>query len=222
MSEEILTEEENEVEREDVPLDEAPVEEEPEGPPDSQEVESDEEVTAAPSDDEEPTDDNPSGEEPEEQPRKSLNRLLRNKWLLLSFAGVFSGILGLLLGYGVPWNPQSGGKNPEGIHGGTGKQEGGLVQTGLQPFFVPLPEGSENIALKLDIKVRWESESLRKYKERPAFIRNSLLTYFLRAAKSKEGFEGNRSHLESEIGKVLEHSLAVKNIKVRLESVTPI
>ncbi len=222
MPEEIQTEEEKEVEGEEVPLDEAPVEEEPEESPDSSTLESDE-ANDESSTEEDLTDDNPTGEEPEKPFRKGISRFLRKKWVLLSSAGVFAGILGVMLGNGVswdlPWGAQSSSKRIQGVAGEKGN---GLVDTGLQPFYLPLQEGSENIAIKLDIKVRWEAEALKKYRERPAFIRNSLLTYFLRVAKSKEGFEAQKSKLESEIGKVLEHSLAVKNIKVSLDSVTPI
>ncbi len=97
-----------------------------------------------------------------------------------------------------------------------------MVDTGLQPFFVPLPAGSENVAIKLEIKVHWKSGTFEKYKERSAFVRDSMLTYFLGVAQSKDGFGVDRSRLESEIEKVLEHSLAVTNIKVSLDSVTPI
>jgi hypothetical protein len=222
MPKKIPTEEAKEVEREDVPLDEAPVENESQSPPDSREVEYDEEEAAAPSDGEGPRDDKPSGAKPKRHLRRGLRRFLLNKWLLIPFAGIISGVVGIMLGYDMPSNPQSGGQKSAGIHGEAAKQGKNLVDTGLQPFFVPLPEGSKNIAVKLVIKVRWESESLEKYKGNATVIRNNLLTYFLTAAKSKGGLEADRSRLESEIGKVLDDSLAVKDIKVSLESVTPI
>jgi hypothetical protein len=221
MSKETLTGKEKEAEREDVSLDEAPVEGSSEESPDSSTFESDERHDAS-STEEDLTDDNPSAEKPEVPSRKVISRFFRNKWLLLSFAGIVSVVLGIVLGYDLPWNPPWRGQASEGIHGETGKRANGPVHTGLQPFFVPLPAGSENIAIKLDITVDWESGALQEYRERSAFVRNSLLSYFLRVAKSKEGFGVDRSRLESEIGEVLEHSLAVKNIKVTLDSVTPI
>jgi len=212
MAEKIQKEEEKEVQREEVPLDETP---------DSSTVESDEKNDAS-ANEEDLIGDNPSGVEPEGPPRRGVGRFLRNKWLLLSFAGVFSILLGFMLGYESLWDATRGGQGSEVIRGESGKQEDGVVDTGLQPFFVPLPAGSENVAIKLEIKVLWKSGAFEKYKERSAFVRNSMLTYFLGVARSKEGFGVDRSRLESEIGKVLEHSLAVTNIKVSLDSVTPI
>ena len=222
MPEEMKKEEEKEIEQEEVRLDEPSVEEEPGGPPDSHSEEP-EKVAEGPSDEEEPTEDIPTGHDSEVSSGKGIGSYLLNKWMLLCLAGVVSATLGVALGYGLPFHlPWQGQQPVQEIVGETEKQASGLVQTGLQPFFVPLREGSEHIVIKLDIKVSWEPEALRKYRERPTFIRNNLLTYFLRVANSKEGFEAEESRLESGIGKVLEHSLAQKNIKVKLSSVTPI
>ena len=222
MPEEITKEEDKEVEEEEITLDEPPLEEEPGNPLDSPSEEADE-VEEGPSDDEDLTEDTVAGHDSDASSGKGIGGYLRNKWLLLSIVCIVAGVLGVVMGYVLPWDLPWEDKASTGIIvGETEKQASGLVQTGLQPFFVPLREGSEHIVMKLDIKVSWEPEALRKYRERPTFIRNNLLTYFLRVANSKEGFEAEESRLESGIGKVLEHSLAQKNIKVKLSSLTPI
>lgn len=146
--------------------------------------------------------------------KKGVLALLGKKWALLS-----SGILFLALGASFVFLGGNSGKNLNiaSLFGGQGKEDQSEAQTVLKPFFIPLPEDSEEAAIKLVISVKWVPETETRYKRRPATVRNEVYRYLLQAAGSKRDMVKQKSALEPELNQVFQHALAVKNVEVRVD-----
>jgi hypothetical protein len=154
----------------------------------------------------------------EQAPKKEHKKmgtlaLLRKKWVLLSAGGLF-----LAMGISFVFFGGDSGKtlNVVSLLGGPGNEDQSDVQTVLQPFFIPLPEDSENAAIRLVISVKWGPETLTRYKRRAVMVRNEVYRYLLQAAGSKKDMVEQKSALASELKQVFQHALAVKNVEVRV------
>ncbi|RLB15041.1 MAG: hypothetical protein DRG82_12440 [Deltaproteobacteria bacterium] len=142
---------------------------------------------------------------------------LRKKWVLFSAGTVFFAL-------GISFLLLAGNRGEfltvDSLLGGNGKDEQSVVQSVLDPFFIPLPENSENAAVKLVISVKWDPEILTRYKKRPVAVRNQVYRYLLQAAGSGKDMVKEKSALASELSQVFQHVLAVRNVKVRVDEVS--
>jgi hypothetical protein len=159
---------------------------------------------------------------PEEgQNRKGMFALLRKKWVLVPAGGFF---LMLGLAFGPRFFGGDHGKllRLGSLLGGHAKENQGLVQSVLRPFFVPLPEDSGKLLVKLVISVRWSPEILVMYRKNQIRVRDEVYQYLLRTAGSGEKFDEEKSALVSELDRVFEHALAIRDIEVRVDEIAPI
>lgn len=154
--------------------------------------------------------------------RKGLGGFLRKKRLWLGCIGILAGLLGLTFGYGKWAHHHDGAHELLTFIGEGGKKATASGYTPLMPFYVPLPEGSENIAVRLDISVKWRPQSRELYQEHLTPVRDEVFQFLLKAAQSEKDFEKKKSHLESELSTVFQHALALKKVEVRLDKITPI
>ena len=142
---------------------------------------------------------------------------LRKKWVLFSAGTVFFAL-------GISFLLLAGNRGEfltvDSLLGGNGKDEQSAVQSVLDPFFIPLPENSENVAVKLVISVKWDPEILTRYKKRPVAVRNQVYRYLLQAAGSGKDMVKEKSALASELSQVFQHVLAVRDVKVRVDEVS--
>lgn len=147
---------------------------------------------------------------------------LRKKWLWVGFVGVLAGFFGLTFGYGMLGNLNGNTRKLFSFIGEGRKKAAAPGYTPLRPFFVPLPKGSENIAIRLDMSVRWAPESRARYLKQLTSVRNNVFQFLLKAVQSEKDFGKKESHLESELSVVFQHALAVTKVEVRLDKITPI
>jgi len=173
-------------------------------------------------------------EEPEEDkaagkgaaPRKGPDKkgtfvFFRKKWAFTLSAGL---LVLLILGIGYGFLSVRQGKLLD-LNGLIGRQTKGgraLVETVLKPFFVPQPENSENAAVKLVVSVLWNSGTLITYRKEPVRVRDEVYQYLLQEAGSGKDFAKEKQSLASGLSTVLQHALAVKDIRVRVHDIAPI
>ncbi len=163
---------------------------------------------------------------PDASPRQGADRkgtfvFLRKKWVFTLGAGLLM-VLGLGFSYGFLNGKQGKLSELNGLAEGQAKEERALVETVLKPFFVPQPEDSENNAVKLVISVQWSRGTLIAYRKNAIRVREEVYQYLLQAAGSGENFAEKKSGLASELDRVLQHALAIKNIRVRVNEIAPI
>ncbi len=204
---------------EEIVLDEVLAEEDEAPEPDSQENLKEEE----------PEEDKAAGKgagSPDAAPRKGPDKkgtfvFFRKKWAFTLSAGL---LVLLILGIGYGFLSVRQGKLLD-LNGLIGRQTKGgraLVETVLKPFFVPQPENSENAAVKLVVSVLWNSGTLITYRKEPVRVRDEVYQYLLQEAGSGKDFAKEKQSLASGLSTVLQHALAVKDIRVRVHDIAPI
>jgi len=95
-------------------------------------------------------------------------------------------------------------------------------KTVLKPFFIPLTGNSEHAALCLIVSVRWDSQTLARYREKKVRVRNEIYQFLLHAADSGEDLVKEKSVLESKLSTVFQHALAARNIAVNVDEASTI
>jgi hypothetical protein len=95
----------------------------------------------------------------------------------------------------------------------------GASEKRLKPFFVPLPEGSSNLAARMVMSVKWDPMTAARFKQHSTQIRAELYEYLLEFAKKGKDFTGELDSLESELGRVFRRALGVTDVVVVLEDV---
>lgn len=105
---------------------------------------------------------------------------------------------------------------------GQGKDAQSRVETVLKPFLVPLPADSEDVAVRLIIAVKWAPEILARYKNKPVPIRNDVYQHLLQVAGSKRDMVEEKGVLAKELKSVFQHALAVRDIEVRVQEISPV
>jgi hypothetical protein len=163
----------------------------------------------------------PDASPPKGADKKGSFVFLRKKWALILGAGLLV-LLGLGFSYGFLSGRQGKLLESDGLTKGQAKEERTLVETMLKPFFVPQPEDSENDAVKLVISVQWSRGTLIAYRKRAIRVRDEVYQYLLQAAGSGKNFTEKKSDLASELEGVLQHALAIKKIRVRVNEIAPI
>lgn len=178
---------------------------------------------------EEPEENKTAGEgagNPDATSRKGLDKkgafvFFQKKRVVTLGAGL---LVLLILGVGYGFLSVGQGKFLD-LNGLTGRQTKGgraLVETVLKPFFVPQPENSKNAAVKLIVSVQWSRGTLITYGKETVRVRDEVYQYLLQSAGSGKYSAEEKKSLASELARVLQHALAVKNIRVRVNHIAPI
>jgi hypothetical protein len=163
----------------------------------------------------------PDASPPKGADKKGSFVFLRKKWVLTLGAGLLV-LLGLGFSYGFLSGRQGKLLESNGLTRGQAKEERALVETVLKPFFVPQPEDSENDVVKLVISVQWSRGTLIAYRKRAIRVRDEVYQYLLQTAGSGKNFSEKKADLAPELDRVLQHALAIKNIRVRVNEIVPI
>jgi hypothetical protein len=94
-----------------------------------------------------------------------------------------------------------------------------LVDENLSPFFVPLPTDPENLAVRLDILIRWDRSTRIRFKKDAPLVRSQIYQYLTEFAKKGEDFKSEMTTLEAEMGRIVRRCLGVKDIELFLEEI---
>lgn len=94
-----------------------------------------------------------------------------------------------------------------------------IIDEKLAPFFVPLPAGSSNVAVRLDVTVRWDRLTSARFKNEESKIRTKVYQKLLKFAGSGKNFEDKTAFLEQEISGTMKKSLGVKDFELVIDEV---
>ncbi len=97
-----------------------------------------------------------------------------------------------------------------------------FAKTVLKPFFVPLAGNAEHAALCLIVSVMWDPQTLARYREKQAQVRNEVYQFLLHAAESSEDMVKEKRALESKLSAVFQHALAARHITVNVDEASTI
>jgi len=157
-------------------------------------------------------------ENPADGPRSALRVFLGSmvdrKWIWVSALTLVLA----LAGFGVFRNME--GKTgrvagPEFVSTGPGPR-GSLRQEDLNRFYIPLPQGAENMVMALDLSVAWDALSAVRFKKMEVPVRDRLYAHLLGLAGKGETFQERVSLLEEGMSRILRESLRTDSLVIKI------
>jgi hypothetical protein len=99
-------------------------------------------------------------------------------------------------------------------------QESLLRDEMIAPFFIPLPEGSTYLAVRLDVIARWDGTDRARFQTNAAQIRMEIYRYLLGHASQNPDFKGQVASLEKEVSHRVRKMLGSKEVQFLFDKVT--
>lgn len=96
---------------------------------------------------------------------------------------------------------------------------GTVQEEKLAPFFLPMPEGGADLAIRLDVLVRWDRGTGARFKKEAPWIRAKVYERLMGVTQEGGAASEKRDRLEREIAVALRRSLGDKDIQVVMEQI---
>ena len=94
-----------------------------------------------------------------------------------------------------------------------------LFEESISPFFIPLPEGSPKVVLKIDLSIIWDGITSVRFKRKKLQVRDRVYRHMVDLATKHEDLDENSTLLETEIGDIVRKSLGIGDLEVRITKV---
>jgi hypothetical protein len=94
-----------------------------------------------------------------------------------------------------------------------------LMEESLSPFFIPLSEYENRIMVRIDLTAVWPALASVKYRKQELRIRDQIFKHIVSLARQKKDLTDGSELIEDNLGRILQKSLGIYNLKVRVKEI---
>jgi hypothetical protein len=162
-----------------------------------------------------------AGAEEEQSGNQTPHAFLQRKKTFVWAAGTLLFIMGAALFFFFQGNRTKEFSLEHFFSGADGNGQSS-AKTVLKPFYVPLTGNTDHAALCLIVSVRWDPQTLARYREEQVRVRNEVYQFLLHAADSGEDMAKEKGALASKLSTVFQHALAAHHITVTVDEASTV
>lgn len=159
----------------------------------------------------------------EEEREKDDNRLNEKKapgskkWIL--FSGIF--LILVFMGVGIRWIPNllPFKKDFPSASMLTDIKDDNLMEENLSPFFIPPSSGSSHGAIRIDLSAVWDGLTSIRFQKNELRTRSRMYDYMMEVAEKNEDLHSIIPVLEEEMGSIVQESLSVRGLAIRIKEI---
>jgi hypothetical protein len=161
-----------------------------------------------------------AGEEDREKDDNRLNGEKTpgsKKWIL--FSGIF--LILVFVGVGIRWMPNLLPLKKDFPSDSmlTDMKDENLMEENLSPFFIPPSSGSSRGAIRIDLSAIWDGLTSIRFRKNELRTRSRMYDYMMEVAEKNEDLHSIIPVLEEEMGRIVQESLSVRGLAIRIKEI---